>query len=596
VFVKPPGGWTDGTETARLASPGGAYTQFGSSVGIAGNTVVVGAPATQAENADNAKGVVYVFVKPAGGWADEPYTALLTPPDAEQRDNLGTSVAISGNTIVAGAPQLPYHPFETPHRNGKAYAFVSPNGGWTTGTQVTKLTASDGAPGDGFGSFVGVSGDSVVVGAPGADISGNTNQGAAYAFGEVSATIVLKKQLAPSSDAGRFDLKVGQTVVKAGAGNGGFGSLEVLPGTYRVSESAVAGASLSSYASSIACTLNGNPGPSADGTTKLDVTVAKDDVLACTFTNKRRAQIALTKHLTPADDAGRFDLKVAATVVKSGAGDGDSGSTQVGAGSYSLSEVAAAGTSLTSYASSIACTRNGAAGPSGNGASLKVTVGWGDVLACTITNQRGAAIKLVKQLAPGSDPGRFDLKVGGTVVKAGAGNGGSGSLGVPAGTYRVAEGAAPGTSLSDYATAIACTLNGSPGPSASGTTQLDVTVAVGDVLTCTITNKHKVQVTLLKHLVPSSDPGRFDLKLSSSTQVKVVKAGAGDGDSGSVQVAPGTWTVQESAAPGTSLSDYTSSIACTRNGNAGPSGNAASLPLTLAASDVVVCTITNRRT
>ena len=175
------------------------------------------------------------------------------------------------------------------------------------------------------------------------------------------------------------------------------------------------------------------------------------------------------KHLIPASDSGRFDLRVGGTVVKSAAGEGDSGSTQVVAGTYTLSEAAAVGTNLANYASSIACTRNGSPGPSGSGPSLKVTVGWGDVLTCTITNQPGATITLTKDLRPSSDPGRFDLKVAGTVVKASAGNGGSGSLGVLPGTHRVAESAAAGTSLSDYATSIACTLNGGPGPSASGT-------------------------------------------------------------------------------------------------------------------------------
>jgi hypothetical protein len=212
-----------------------------------------------------------------------------------------------------------------------------------------------------------------------------------------------------------------------------------------------------------------------------------------------------------------------------------------------------------------------------------------------ITNRPGATITVTKDLYPAADPGSFDLKVGGTVVKAGAGDAGSGSLGVAAGTYRVAESAVPGTSLSDYAPSIACTLNGNPGPSASGTPQLDVTVAVGDRLACTITNKRKAQVTLTKRLVPSSDPGRFDLKLSSSSQTKVVKTSAGDGDSGVILVAPGAWTVTESAAAGTSLSDYSSSIACTRNGNPGPSGNGRSLNVTLAANDVLACTITNRR-
>ncbi len=159
----------------------------------------------------------------------------------------------------------------------------------------------------------------------------------------------------------------------------------------------------------------------------------------------------------------------------------------------------------------------------------------------------------------------------------------------------MSESAAAGTSLDDYATSIACTVNGNPGPSASGTTHLDVTVVEADVVKCTLTNKRKAQVTLTKHLVPASDPGRFDLKLSSGSQVTVVKTSAGDGDSGSVQVAPGTWTVLESAASGTNLSDYRSSIACTRNGSPGPSGNGSSLQLTLSPADVLVCTITNQR-
>jgi hypothetical protein len=103
-------------------------------------------------------------------------------------------------------------------------------------------------------------------------------------------------------------------------------------------------------------------------------------------------------------------------------------------------------------------------------------------------------------------------------------------------------------------------------------------------------------VTLTKHLLPTGDPGRFDLKLTSTTGlVRVATPGAGDGDSGTIQVAPGTWTVLENAASGTSLTDYTSSIACTRNGNPNPSGNGTSLQLTLSPADVLACTITNQR-
>jgi hypothetical protein len=268
----------------------------------------------------------------------------------------------------------------------------------------------------------------------------------------------------------------------------------------------------------------------------------------------------------------------------------------VAPGTYRVTESAAAGTSLSDYTTSIACTINGSPGPAANGTTkLDVTVAEGDNALCTITNRRKAQITLTKQLVPASSAGRFDLKVAGTVVRASAGNGATGSIQLPAGTYRVSESAAAGTSLDDYATSIACTVNGNPGPSASGTTHLDVTVVEADVVKCTLTNKRKAQVTLTKHLVPSSDPGRFDLKLSSGALVRVVKMSAGDGDSGTTQVAPGTWTVLESATSGTNLSDYASSIACTRNGNPGPSGNGPSLQLTLSPADVLVCTITNQR-
>jgi hypothetical protein len=98
--------------------------------------------------------------------------------------------------------------------------------------------------------------------------------------------------------------------------------------------------------------------------------------------------ITLTKHLVPASDPGRFDLKVGSTVVKAGAGDGDSGSKTVNPGTYTIKEVAAAGTTLSNYNGSIACTRNGHSGPTVNGKSMSVTVGAGDELACTFTNVR----------------------------------------------------------------------------------------------------------------------------------------------------------------------------------------------------------------
>lgn len=81
VFVKPPGGWVDATETARLIPSDVPYpptmttTLFGSTVDISGNTIVVGAPW---DPPGQSKGAAYVFVRPPGGWADMVETAKLT--------------------------------------------------------------------------------------------------------------------------------------------------------------------------------------------------------------------------------------------------------------------------------------------------------------------------------------------------------------------------------------------------------------------------------------------------------------------------------------------------------------------------------------
>jgi hypothetical protein len=226
-----------------------------------------------------------------------------------------------------------------------------------------------------------------VAGAPYAWIGVPYDQGAAYVYTFAGPTITLTKHLVPASDPGRFDLKVGGKVVKANAGDGDSGSTQLPAGTYMVAESAATG-SASNYGSAISCSLNGAPGPSANGTSRLQVTVATGDVMACTMTNRRKATITLTKHLVPTSDPGRFDLRVARTVVKPNVGHGDSGSEQVAAGTYTLSEVAASGTNLSDYASRIACTLNGNPGPTGSGTSLGVTVAAADVLVCTLRNAR----------------------------------------------------------------------------------------------------------------------------------------------------------------------------------------------------------------
>jgi hypothetical protein len=179
VFEKPELGWTDATETAKLsAADGAANDAFGTVVAVSGDTVAVGAPTDDVATTN--QGSAYVFVKPASGW--EPVTnqtAKLTASDGAANDTFGTSVAVSGDTVAVGAPADDFGPVVN---QGSAHVFVRPGAEWTDATQTAKLTASDGAAGDVFGDAVAMSGDTIVAGARLDDVGSALNQGSAYVF------------------------------------------------------------------------------------------------------------------------------------------------------------------------------------------------------------------------------------------------------------------------------------------------------------------------------------------------------------------------------------------------------------------------------
>ena len=139
-----------GTQLAELkGSNTVADDSFGFSVAISGTTVVVGAPG-HAENAGRA----YVFTKTAGVWEQ---TAELKGSDTTAHDGFGDSVAISGTDIVVGAPG---HAFGT--GGGRAYVFTKTSIGWK---QAAELKSSDTVVGDEFGFSVAISGTTAFVGA-----------------------------------------------------------------------------------------------------------------------------------------------------------------------------------------------------------------------------------------------------------------------------------------------------------------------------------------------------------------------------------------------------------------------------------------------
>ncbi len=179
VFVEPAGGWVNATETAELTATGGAPRDaLGFSVAMSGSTIVAGA-----FGVGGFLGAAYVFVEPAGGWVSGTQTAELTDANDTTENEVGYSVAISGDTIVAGAP---YATVAGNTYEGATYVFVEPAGGWSNATETAELTASAGAANDVFGFSVAMSGGTIVAGAPYATVDVLDGQGAAYVFNSQS--------------------------------------------------------------------------------------------------------------------------------------------------------------------------------------------------------------------------------------------------------------------------------------------------------------------------------------------------------------------------------------------------------------------------
>lgn len=201
LYLEPPGGWKNMSESAVLSGSDG-FDGF-QSVSMTSDTVAAGGPyATVGSNAF--QGAVYVWVKPASGWTSMTQTAELTASDGQTDDHLGHAVAISNNTIVAGAPDATVG---SNAEQGAGYVFVKPSSGWADGTETAKLTAADGAPEQVLGQSVAISGNTAICGAPGATINGNVDQGAAYIFvapptGWVSITSTAKLT---ASDGAEYD-------------------------------------------------------------------------------------------------------------------------------------------------------------------------------------------------------------------------------------------------------------------------------------------------------------------------------------------------------------------------------------------------------
>jgi hypothetical protein len=233
VYVLTGSTWT--LQQTLTAPDGASGDNLGYEVAINGNTAMIGAPGKA-----NNQGYVYIFGRTGTSWT---FGAEFTSSDGQPNDCFGCSIALrsgtaligangklggtggayvftgsgstwqqgqsfvgtnvgeafgfsvalstSGQTAVVGA-------FEFSNAMGHAYVFTSNGGTWS---QQALLAASDGRQGDSFGYSVAVDGNTALVGAYAATVSGGALQGAAYVFTSGAGTWSQQTKLLASNGA-----------------------------------------------------------------------------------------------------------------------------------------------------------------------------------------------------------------------------------------------------------------------------------------------------------------------------------------------------------------------------------------------------------
>ena len=150
VFVRDGNTWK---EHAKLtADDAGAGDQFGISVDIGDDTIIVGSKKNDPDGIRDA-GAAYIFQRAGNIWKQG---AKLTAPKKRKGDHFGTGVATSRNIAIVGAPLSEEGGFSA----GAAYSFVNADGVWNNGATVVPEVAH---PNLFYGSAIAISGDTVIV-------------------------------------------------------------------------------------------------------------------------------------------------------------------------------------------------------------------------------------------------------------------------------------------------------------------------------------------------------------------------------------------------------------------------------------------------
>lgn len=203
VFRHVAGAWI---QEARLeASDGEPANEFGLSVALDGDTALIGAPGNDWLSDNATSGAAYVFVRQGASWTEE---ARLDPSAGQLNDRFGYAVALDGERAVAGAR---LHDIAGGDE-GAVFVFERSGSRWI---ETAMLTGPDVRAGDGLGTHVAVSADTVVATCPGDDTSG-PNAGSVRVYVRDASTWRQQARLAPTDGDGGGEDSFGSAVAIEG--------------------------------------------------------------------------------------------------------------------------------------------------------------------------------------------------------------------------------------------------------------------------------------------------------------------------------------------------------------------------------------------
>jgi uncharacterized repeat protein (TIGR01451 family) len=368
---------------------------------------------------------------------------------------------------------------------------------------------------------------------------------------------VVKKIVGGNGTTDSFDVKVDgatkldnvNSTAPAGTSSGAFA---VSAGTHSVTETLGDGSAVPS---------GWQVSYSGDCDSDGQVSVQADQSKTCTIINSKLPRLTVVKQIQ-GGDGSTFDISVGTTKVLDDAGNGASDTRSYAPGSYSVSETFGDGAAIGSdwtVVFSGDCSAIGA-----------VSLNYGDDKTCTVTNKRKPKLTVVKVIE-GGNGASFDLAVNGSnVLDNVSGSGGQATNTYDVGTnYSVSETMGNGDPVSPavWETTLSADCSGS--------------LAAGDDKTCTVTNKRKPKLTVIKRII-GGDGSLFDISVGGTK----VLDDAADGASDTRTYAPGSYALSETLADGSAIpGGWSTSF----------SSDCANASVALDYGDDKTCTITNSK-